>query len=175
MDITLQSDQIRVRKITQSDIASLLVIYQNPINMRFIPNSDGEWTAQRLKEKLKRFNADYDKGIGVFAVETWDGKLIGEAGLFDSFKKADHLELGYIIDHVHWGKGYGAAVCKALMDYGFNQLYLSKLTARMYQGNIASVRLSQRCGMKKVNEGIANDWGFYEYEMKREDWLKLHC
>nr|WP_320119502.1 GNAT family N-acetyltransferase [uncultured Marinifilum sp.] len=166
----IQTERIRIREIIADDIDCLLAIYQDSENMKFIPNSAFKWNKEQLTEKYERINCGYKKGFGIFTVELLDGEIIGEGGLFDSFNKLNHLELGYIIDRRYWGKGYGLELCKSLIEYGFRELKLSKLTARMYKENIASVRLSERCGMAFVNGGKNDDGKEYcEYEISANE------
>ncbi|KAB1066495.1 GNAT family N-acetyltransferase [Tamlana haliotis] len=57
-------------------------------------------------------------------------------------------------------------MCNALINYAFQKLKLEKLTARMFKKNIASIKLSEHCGMKLVkSEPNEDDVDFYEYEI----------
>ncbi len=153
----IQTERFQIRRILDKDIDCLLAIYKDSRNMKFIPNSASNWNKEKLSKKYERINCDYENGFGIFVVELLEGKIIGEAGLFNSFNELNHLELGYIIDQKYWGKGYGKEICESLIEYGFKKLGLSKITARMYKENVASVKISERCGMNLVNEGKSND------------------
>lgn len=163
----IETERLIIREIESRDIDCLLRIYQDSKNMEFIPNSNKEWTAKLLSEKYEKLNCNYRKGFGVYAVSTKKSDiLIGEAGFFDSFQDATHLELGYILDNRYWGNGYGTEVCRSLIDYGFNNLRLGKITARMFSENIASIRLSEKCGMIFIRQGLtSNNESFCEYEI----------
>lgn len=90
--------------------------------------------------------------------------IIGEAGLFNSFNDLTNLEIGYIVDSKYWRNGFGTEICRSLIDYGFKTLKLKRITARMYASNFASVRVAQKCGMRKIEEGIAeNGNAFYAF------------
>ena len=151
MTIFIETDRLLIREIHPNDIDGLLDIYRDFRNLRFIPNSNLNWTSEKLNEKYSKIIQDYKNGFGIFAVQLKDnGQIIGEAGLFNSFNELNHLELGYILDNKFWRKGYGSEICSSLIDYGFNTLNLDKITARMFKGNIASIRLSEKCGMKLI-------------------------
>jgi len=166
----IKTERFQIRRIVEEDIDSLLPIYQDSKNMEFIPNSPSNWNKEKLSEKYKKINRDYENGFGIFAVELIGGGIIGEVGLFNSFKDLNNLELGYILDRKYWGKGYGKEICNSVIEYGFQKLGLSKLTARMYKENIASVKLSERCGMRLVNEGKSDDGKEYcVYEIKENE------
>lgn len=167
MNIIIETVRLRIREIKSGDLDSLLEIYRNSQNMAFIPNSDFKWTKEDLKQKYDRINQDYTNGFGIFAIELKnENEIIGEAGLFNSFQNTKHLELGYIIDSRYWKKGYGTEVCKLLINYGFQELKLKKLSARMFKQNTASRKLSEKCGMRLVREGQAGNGAFFcEYEI----------
>ncbi|MEA4917310.1 GNAT family N-acetyltransferase [Proteiniphilum sp.] len=168
MKIIIETNRLWIREIKTDDIESLLKIYQHPENMRFIPNSDFEWTHEKLQAKYGKINQDYENGFGIFVVEIKnENRIIGEAGLFNSFQNLKHLELGYILDNKFWGQGYGSEICQSLIDYGFKKLKLSKLTARMFKQNIASIKVSEKCGMKVIQQGKTDSGeDFYEYEIE---------
>ncbi|MRT94359.1 GNAT family N-acetyltransferase [Ancylomarina sp. 16SWW S1-10-2] len=153
-----ETKNLLVRHLEQEDLGDLLWIYNNELNMRFVSKGKHDWTMEELCRKVEAVNKDCKFGIGIFIVELKStGKVIGEAGLFNSFQEFKKLELGYILDFVSWGKGYGKEICSGLLKYGFEELKTETLIARMYAKNIASVKLSEKCGMKRTEEGIAEN------------------
>ncbi len=156
--ILLKTQRLIIRSIDKKDISPLLDIYNKEENMRYVSTGKYDWTYTELVEKYTKFNMNYRKGYGIFVVQLQkDREIIGEAGLFNSFNNLSKLELGYIIDSKHWNNGYGKEVCKALIDYAFNQLKTNTLIARMYANNTASVKLSESCHMTMVNEEVMNN------------------
>ena len=143
----------------------MLSIYTQERNMRYISDGRYDWTITGLEEKYSRINKCYPDGYGIFIVELKSsGKVIGEAGLFSFEREAGTFELGYILDSDHWNRGYGTEICRGLIDYAFVSLKAECIVARMYASNKASVRLCEKCGMKKSDSGIAgNGKEFYEY------------
>jgi len=165
----IETERLKIRFIVDEDIQVLLKIYNKPENMQYVSSGKFIWTDLELIEKYKRANKDYDRGIGIFAFELKDKKeTIGEAGLFNSFSNPEKLELGYIIDSSFWKKGYGQEICKGLMDYSFGKLQIKKMVARMYADNINSVELSRKCGMKEIEDGLAeNGKRFLVFEIEK--------
>jgi len=171
MNIIIETKRLWIREIKRNDLDNLLDIYNDSMNMIFIPNSDFKWTIEKLEEKYDKINQDYKNGTGIYAAQIKNTDfIIGEAGLFNSFQDLKHLELGYILDNRFWRKGYGSEICSSLIDYGFEKLKLDKLTARMFKQNIASIKLSEKCGMSLVNEGQTdNGDDFCEFVIKNKD------
>jgi RimJ/RimL family protein N-acetyltransferase len=171
MNIIIKTQRLWIKEIEANDLDYLLDIYQDSQNLKFIPNTDFEWTKEKLKEKYDTINKDYINGFGIYAVQLKKkNRIIGEAGLFNSFHDLKHLEIGYILDHKIWRKGYGTEICKSLIDYGFDKLNSDRLTARMFKQNMASIKLSEKCGMKLIQQGkTENGESFCEYEIKHND------
>jgi [ribosomal protein S5]-alanine N-acetyltransferase len=167
MNIRFETERLLIRDIENEDMASLLKVYNKKENMRYVSNGSYRWTFEQLAEKYERLNNNYVSGFGVFVVEEKNsGEIIGEAGLFDSFGIQSKLELGYIIDSKHWANGYGYEICMGLINYCFNDLRINSVIARMFSKNIASVKLSEKCGMKRINEGLTDkNEECFEYEI----------
>jgi len=167
--VITETDRLIIRRITKNDISELLKIYNKSENMNFISNGKSTWTKAELSEKYNKVNSSNLLRDEIFAIELKkDNKIIGEAGLFNSFDCYSKLELGYIIDSTFWKKGFGKETCYGLIKYAFINLKSETLIARMYAENISSVILSEKCGMKRIKTGIAeNGKQFYIYEIKR--------
>ncbi|HJV78079.1 MAG TPA: GNAT family N-acetyltransferase, partial [Paludibacter sp.] len=92
MNIKLETERLLIRDIEPEDIESLLQVYTQEVNMKYISNGNYKWTREQLIEKYNRYNINYASGIGIFAVEDKNsGQIIGEAGVFDSFGKQSKL------------------------------------------------------------------------------------
>jgi [ribosomal protein S5]-alanine N-acetyltransferase len=81
-----------------------------------------------------------------------DNRLIGGVGL----KNVDHrhhtAELGYGIVDKYWGQGYATEAAKLAMLFAFKHLKLYRIYACSFEGNIASWRVMEKCGMTR--EGV---------------------
>ena len=150
MNIRFETERLLIRDIELTDLESLLKVYCKKENMKFVSNGNYKWTLSQLSEKYENLNKNYRSGFGVFIViEKEENKVIGEAGLFDSFKNPSKLEMGYILDSKYWNQGFGYEICNGLINYSFNKLKVGSVVARMYAENIYSVKLSEKCGMQR--------------------------
>ncbi|WP_068475126.1 GNAT family N-acetyltransferase [Saccharicrinis aurantiacus] len=161
------TQRLCIREACDADYPQLLQIYNKQINMRYVSDGKCNWTLDELKQKYHRFNADKSFGIGLWLVVLLDtDEIIGEVGLFNSFDTYKKLELGYIVDEAFWRRGYAYEICEALIHYSFSKLNIESLAARMYADNVASVKLAEKCGMKRVDAGLApNGKAFLHYEL----------
>ncbi|MGD7008837.1 GNAT family N-acetyltransferase [Metabacillus sp. 84] len=84
------------------------------------------------------------------AIITVSGKHIG----WIDFKHIDalnrHAELGIVIgDKGCWGKGYGLAAMKEMLEYGFYELKLNKVWLRVEADNFRAIKSYKRMGYKE--------------------------
>jgi Acetyltransferases, including N-acetylases of ribosomal proteins len=170
--IRFKTPRLIVRDIEIHDLDTLLGFYTQKVNMRFISDGKYDWTLSELEDKYKNTNKNYSLGYGAFAVELAStGEVIGEAALFNSINELPILELGYIIDSPFWRKGYGREICQGLIDYGFKELGVKRLIARMYADNTASVMLSEICDMTLTHKGRAeNGQVVFRYEINNPNY-----
>lgn len=116
--------------------------------------------------------------IAVFAiVRRDDQQLVGAIGLtIDG--ELDKAELGYWVGRPFWNSGYATEAALAILDYGFRDLELNRISAKHLARNPASGRVMVKAGMRL--EGTARQdtkkWGRYEdlvsYGILREEWLR---
>ncbi len=108
------------------------------------------------------------QGFGMYMLSERDsGVPAGRAGL----KRAgDAVEVAYALVPGCWGKGYATEIARALLALGFGQLLVDALAAVALDGNAASCRVLEKCGMRRVataGEGAARK---RRYEIRRAEW-----
>ena len=83
------------------------------------------------------------------------GKFIGRCGLLPwTIEGQREVEVAYTIAQEYWGQGLATEAAKAILQYGFKQLHLSRLICLIDPENIASQRVAEKIGMsveKKVS------------------------
>lgn len=117
-----------------------------------------------------------DGSQATFAIVTaGHQELIGAIGLTVN-RQFDKAELGYWIGKPYWNQGYATEAAEAVLEYGFDDLRLNRISARHLARNPASGRVMSKVGMRL--EGKARQdtmkWGKYEdmihYGIVRDDW-----
>ena len=107
-----------------------------------------------------------------------DMEVVGDAGL-RVLKTGEHggiADLGYFLLPDYWGHGYATEAARMLIEFGFLELGMHKITAGCAVENRASERVMQKCGMER--EGLLRkhrfrrgEWGDgLKYGLLREDW-----
>ena len=88
--------------------------------------------------------------------------------------------IGFIIGELeYWGKGIGTEIVKMLLEYGFKELNLHKITSEVLVPNIGSIRIIEKNGFKlegKFREEMYIDGIYYDmlkYGLLKEEWNQL--
>ena len=113
------------------------------------PHSSLKETERYIKLLQRKYADGTFNDWGLVLKDT--GKFIGTCG-YTSFDKAENKgEVGYVLAKDYWGKGLAAEAVKAVMHFGFEKFGLDSFCAKHMEGNDASGRVMQKCGMKFEN------------------------
>lgn len=100
-----------------------------------------------------------------------DGTRVGTVGFSIVTHETDSAEVGYWIAPEHQQQGYGSEAVALLVDYGFRELGLHRIEARVYEFNEGSQRLLESVGFQR--EGVHRDGQFIHGEYQDEYWYGL--
>jgi [ribosomal protein S5]-alanine N-acetyltransferase len=97
--------------------------------------------------------------------------MFGWAG-FEFFKTpvnnhVNFYELGYRFKKKHWGKGYATESCRAIIEYGFEQLHINTIFAITYPKHTSSQKVLNKLGFKHVNDFMYGRDLMYWFELER--------
>jgi RimJ/RimL family protein N-acetyltransferase len=122
--------------------------------------------------------AERGEGITLAVTERESGGIVGAVGL--SITRAHRRgELGYWVAVAQWGRGYATEASRAMLDYAFGPLDLSRVEAHCLTRNDGSWRVMEKLGMQRegrlrahvVKWEVAED--IWLYGILREEWLAL--
>jgi RimJ/RimL family protein N-acetyltransferase len=135
------------------DAEDALQIYGDPEVMRFLGNGQvvPGLEAQRawLAERIERYHSSVLNGFGVWAaVERETQKVVGTLILKPLPPTDNEIEIGWHLNRRTWGKGYASEAAKSVMRYGFVELRLDRILAVIKPGNVRSVAVAERIGMR---------------------------
>ncbi|MCK4863567.1 MAG: GNAT family N-acetyltransferase [Dehalococcoidales bacterium] len=109
------------------------------------------------------------------AVETLEGRHIGNCTCYDIDEKKNEAQLGIIIgDRDYWDKGYGADAVSAMVDHVFLTTSLKRLYLKTLHWNLRAQKCFQKCGFTSCGEMRRNGHDFLLMELEREQWEKQH-
>ena len=97
----------------------------------------------------------YSGGEYQFAVEDFEGDLVGRCGTIRVDWKNRVAELAIMIGTPYRGRGYGKEAMRLLCDFCFNEMNLHKLKVTVFAFNEAAVRCYESNGF--VREGCLKE------------------
>lgn len=74
------------------------------------------------------------------------GLMIGKAS--NSDMPDTEAEIGYWIGVPYWGRGLITEAAREMLRRGFEDLHLEKIWCNIYDGNVRSYRVEEKCGFK---------------------------
>ena len=106
-----------------------------------------------------------------FAVETVDGKHIGNCSYYDINDTESKAELGILIgNRDYWDKGYGADTVITLVNYIFRETKLNRIYLKTLDSNIRAHRCFQKCGFTPYGRMARDSYNFVLMELLRKQW-----
>jgi [ribosomal protein S5]-alanine N-acetyltransferase len=107
------------------------------------------------------------------AIETLDGKHIGNCTFYDIDEKKGEAQLGIMIgDRDYWDKDYGRDAVCAMVDYAFSKAGINRLYLKTLDWNLRAQNCFARCGFNLLGHMRRNGYDFTLMELKREQWEK---
>jgi hypothetical protein len=148
---SLETVRLLIRPFQEEDADAFFACCQNPN----LGNNAG-WAPHKTIEESRKILQDVFIGQeNIWAMILKDTQqLIGSIGIVPDPKRENPQVrmLGYWLDEAHWGKGYMTEAVQAILNYGFNELQLSLITANCYPHNKRSQQVLERNGF--IYEGV---------------------
>ncbi|MEH1942189.1 MAG: GNAT family N-acetyltransferase [Nostoc sp.] len=161
MTILLETERLIIRSwIPERDAEQAFVIYNDPEVTHFLGKASlvtsVELQRQRLIQGIERSH-QRNNGTGSWAiVEKETTTIVGTILLLqlpdkDGLPTQDY-EIGWHLRRTSWGKGYATEAGRVMLNYGFSVLNLPVIYAVVKPENHASIRVTERLGMKPLGQ-----------------------
>lgn len=158
----IETKRLILRELEETDIQKVHEYASDPDVSKYVPwgpntlKQTEEFVRMCIKYQYQKDRLDFELAV----IEKRDTKLIGACGLHISDKKNREGWIGYVINKLYWGKGYGTEIAETLLDIGFNQFKLHRIYGTCHPSNIDSEKVLQKIGMQK------------EGHLRKHMWLK---
>jgi RimJ/RimL family protein N-acetyltransferase len=139
------------------------------------------WRPAKVQDLKERWAGLADKPnitgtwYNLLMYPTGSNTLIGDTGIH--FIDDHQVEIGYVLNPQHQGKGYAAEAMQAVVNYIFTTLGKHRITASVDPDNAASIKLLQKLNMLKeahFKKSLLHNGKWVDdciYAILREDWL----
>ena len=143
----IQGERIRLRAMEREDIPRCLKWLNDPgvtryltLYLPFSQDAEEEWFERHLRDERSR----------VFAIETAEGRHIGNIGLDDINWKDRHAKLGIFIgERDFWGRGYGTDAVRTVLRLAFQEMGLHRISLHVFEFNQRAKRCYEKCGFRE--------------------------
>jgi RimJ/RimL family protein N-acetyltransferase len=176
--VGLTTERLKLRRFTSDDLSLIRRLNSDERVMRYLggvqptPKNDEMFNNRILKYY------DEHPGFGVWAtLERDSGECIG-FHLLNHVRGEGSVQVGYRLFPAHWEKGYATEMSMALLRYGFEQLRLPVITANAHVDNRASLRVLEKCGLKRMADRVIADLAYANmgavawFERPSKEWLE---
>lgn len=179
----LETDRLILRRFTADDLDALYDLDADPAVTRFINGGRPTPRAEIRDELLPTWLAQYEQAPGYgrwAAIEKPTGVFLGWFALTADPAEPGTAELGYRLRQSAWGRGYATEGARALVDHGFAELGMRRVTANTMTVNTGSRRVMEKTGLRFLRTFFL-DWpdqidggehGDVEYELRHGDWSR---
>lgn len=147
-----QKFTMELRLWTLSDKKELVSLC-NAVDRRFLSDRLPYPYTEKDADKWLNMVSENEAVTGVYRAIICKGKLVGSISV--EKKDDDDAEIGYMLLNGYANKGIATEAVKQICPIAFNTLPLERITAYVFQPNIASTRVLQKNGFK-YNRTIQN-------------------
>jgi RimJ/RimL family protein N-acetyltransferase len=107
------------------------------------------------------------------AIETVDGKHIGNCTCYDINEAKGEAQLGIMIgDRNYWDKGYGTDAVSTMVNHIFLNTNLKRIYLKTLDWNLRAQKCFQNCGFTPCGQLNRDGNNFVVMEFRREQWEK---
>lgn len=106
-----------------------------------------------------------------FAIETADGKYIGNCVYYNVDDRKSQAELGIMIaDRDYWSQGYGTDAMMELIDHVFRRTRVDRLHLKTLTTNLRAQKCFTKCGLVACGFLERDGYSFLLMEIHRCEW-----
>ena len=176
MQIT--TERLILREFGEDDWRAVLEYQRDPLYLRFYPWEDrDEPDVRGFVDMFRDWQSEQPRRRFQLAITLReDGRLIGNCGLRRKPENEWEADIGYELCPQSWGHGYATEAARAMIDFGFQDLGLRRISSWCIADNVPSVRVLQRLGFKLEGRLRRNEffkgrwWDTLLYALLADEW-----
>lgn len=148
----LESRRVVLRPVKKADVKKFLEWFNDLEVIQYLtlylPTTEiGE---EKWIENLETIRKGKDVSLVIEVKDRKKRTMIGNCGLHNIDWKNRDAEFGIAIgEKKFWNNGYGTEAAKLMVDYGFEQLNLNRISSAAYGFNERSINMHLKLGFKK--------------------------
>lgn len=171
----LTTPRLFLRPMKNEDALHLFELNSDPEVVRYTGDTSCASLTEATRIITELAQPQFDKfKMGRFSVFLHDGTYLGWCGLKLHHDFNNEVDLGYRFHRRYWGQGYATEASLACLKYGFEELGLKRIVAKVMPANIGSIKVVQKLGMTFRGLGMdpTDPPGFIVYDLTDEEFKK---
>lgn len=175
--MNIQTKRLIIKNWTLDDLPHYLTLSKDVgYNCFTLPGyfqiKNNDETLEKIQQRMNLFQK---RGLGKLLLLKKDtSEFVGTCGMDPYLLDGkEEVELGYRICLQHWNQGYASEAAEALLDYGFQQLNLSKILAFAVPQNKQSIRIIQKLGFEYIRDFVHAELPHKLYSLANEQFQTL--
>lgn len=168
--IVLESERLLFRPHRAADLEAFCAMEADAEVRRYVGGAPRTREAAEAKFRGMCTGPTEDR-LAIWATDLKsEDRYIGRCGLYPHFngdaKVPAEAVLGFYLAREFWGRGLATEAGRAFVNFGFDELGLSRIVTAVQAGNAASVRVLEKLGfvLASVEQGPRS---FYHFELSR--------
>ncbi len=164
----IESDRLCLRRMHDGDFERLLEMFSDEETMRFYPSTkDRAETESWIRRTEESYRVE---GFGLWIAELKPDRIwAGQCGLLrQDVDGCSEIEVAYMIRRNLWRRGLASEAAAAVRDWALAELHPKRLISLIDPGNVASIRVATKIGMRlwKQTHKWDKDVSVYSVERK---------
>jgi RimJ/RimL family protein N-acetyltransferase len=168
---TITGQKVRLRRKRLSDAKNDYAWQTNPE----LAQLDA---APLLTVPYERYVVDYTAELRwptsnrrIFAIETLDGKHIGNCVCYNIDERKGEAEIGIMLgDRDCWDQGYGTDAVNTLINHVFSEMKVKRLYLKTLELNYRAQRCFEKAGFIVFGRMNRGGYDFLQMELHRSEW-----
>ena len=160
---TIETERLLLRELTSDDVEWYMSHFSTPeiVNGSGYPGPEDIEAAKEEFEMYILGPWKEDTGLRWGIALKDDDSLVGSCGFY-KWEKDPHrkAEMGYDLAPAYWGRGIMREALQAIIQYGFDEMNLNRITVLVISYNDRSLRLVDRLGF--VKEGVMRESAYFD-------------
>ncbi len=146
----IDCDDFILRQVEYNDYFDMFEYGSNKENVEFLPWGPYENVDNAIWSIENVFLSRPERGLPIGHAIVWkeNNKMIGTCDVHTLNRDEGYAEIGYVLNKEYWGRGIATKACKAVINYAFNYLGVSKIEIAHHKDNLSSKRVIEKCGFK---------------------------
>ncbi|HTO56998.1 MAG TPA: GNAT family N-acetyltransferase [Pseudomonadales bacterium] len=143
-----ETERLLIRSFSIADLPAYAEIVADPRVTKFL--ADGSPHTYEEAEAYIRDCIDRDRATGISRYAVLRKRQLDLIGFCGFKEQTEYVDFGWRYAHHAWGQGYATEAALRMLEYGTRELGLTNIAAGAFIENIASVKIIQKLGFKRI-------------------------